>query len=94
MAIGAVFNRRVGVRSHNFIELASDYASAGRHDRAIEVLAHYANLVGQQVDTPLVYYYVADFHDQVGKTLVAKNFTAIGRRCIGMDFFLTVVKIW
>ena len=73
-----VFNRRVGVSSHNFIELASDYAAAGRHNRAIEVLAHYANLVGQQVDTPLVYYYLADFHDQVGETLVAKNFTAIG----------------
>src|SRR4029077_18544194 len=59
------FNHRIGNSSHNFIELANDYAAAGCYDRAIEVLTRFVNQVGEQIDTPLVYYYLADFHGRV-----------------------------
>jgi tetratricopeptide (TPR) repeat protein len=81
------FDHRIGDSSHNFIELANDYAAAGCYDRAIEVLERLVNRVGEKVDTPLVYYYLADFHGRLGDILTAQNFAAIGSRMHRHGFF-------
>jgi tetratricopeptide (TPR) repeat protein len=81
------FDLRIGISSHNFIELANDYAAAGRYDRAIEVLTRFLNRAGDEVDTPMVYYYLADFHDRIGNPLEAQEFSALGARRQRHGFF-------
>jgi tetratricopeptide (TPR) repeat protein len=81
------FDHRIGDSSHNFIELANDYAAAGRYDRASEVLARFVDRVGEQLDTPLVYYYLADSHDRIGDMPKAHVFSALGARMHRHGFF-------
>ena len=72
---------------NNYLELAIDYAAAGQYRRAIAVLEHYAAHVGEQVDTPLVYYYLADFNQRLTDSAAARRFTKLGAKLPRRGFF-------
>ncbi|MHB8955045.1 MAG: tetratricopeptide repeat protein [Pirellulaceae bacterium] len=61
-----VFVARMRVCSHNYLELALDYAAAGLYARAVAVLEDYLQQTGSHGDTPMVHYYLADFHRSLG----------------------------
>src|SRR4029077_6830397 len=47
----------------------------------------YLKRVGEHVDTPLVYYYLAVFHERMGDRLTAQDFTARGAKMHRQGFF-------
>lgn len=64
-------DRRLRLSSHNYLELAIDYAAAGLYERGVAVLDRYLQRCGGPGDDPLVSYYLADFHDKLGDSATA-----------------------
>ena len=81
------FDRRMGDSSHNYIELANDYAAAGCFRRAIAVLEHCVERFQGQADTPMVGYYLADFHEQLGDADEAIGYSKRAARMQRQGFF-------
>ncbi|QDV80227.1 DUF5107 domain-containing protein [Botrimarina mediterranea] len=54
------FDLRVGLSSHNHLELANDYLSAGALQRTTAVLQRLLQRTDNQPDSSLVHYYLAD----------------------------------
>ena len=61
------FQRRMRDDSHNYLELAIDFAAAGLYQRAVDVLKEYLQRVSNRSDTPLVHYHLAEYYRQLGK---------------------------
>jgi tetratricopeptide (TPR) repeat protein len=61
--------------SHTVLELANDYAAAGLYERAIAVIEHYLERMAGQSDSPLVFYYLADFQERQGDATLALSLT-------------------
>ena len=90
LAIGVDFSdcdRRMRDCSHNYLELAIDYVSAGRCRRAVAVLEHYLQRVAERVDTPLVYYHLAECHEQLGDGAAAVRYSRLGAKLQRQGFF-------
>jgi tetratricopeptide (TPR) repeat protein len=80
-------DRRMGNGSHNYIELAIDYAAAGRYRRAGAVLLKYLERTSMNPDSSLVYYYLAEFAEQRGDTQEAIRFSELGAKLPRHGFF-------
>jgi tetratricopeptide (TPR) repeat protein len=80
-------DRRLRDSSHNYLELAIDYAAAGCYERAIAVLSRYLQRAAGQTDTSLVYYYLADFAEQLGDTGEALRNSKLGAKLPREGFF-------
>lgn len=80
-------DQRLRDHSHNYLELAIDYAAAGQYMRAIAVLQRYLDRVAGQPDTPLVYYYLADFQERLGNSAEALQNSRLGARIHRTGFF-------
>ncbi len=61
-----VFVSRMRVCSHNYLELALDYAAAGLYERAVAVLEDYLQQAESGGDSPMVYYDLAEFQRVLG----------------------------
>ncbi len=61
-----LFQHRMRDDSHNYLELAMDYAAAGLYQRAVAVLEQYLERVAHRSDTPLVHYHLADYYRRLG----------------------------
>ncbi len=61
-----LFHRRMRDDSHNYLELAIDYAAAGAYERSVAVLENYLERVHFHSDTPLVHYHLADYYRRLG----------------------------
>ncbi len=55
------FEQRLRNDEHNYLELASDYACAGQYHRAVEVLHHFLDRVGNGPRTPMPHYYLGAY---------------------------------
>ena len=77
--VGALFERfllsgegaetlesRMGDSSRNWLELAIDYAAAGAYESALAVLERYLQQAGDDGDSPMVHYYLAEYRRQSG----------------------------
>jgi tetratricopeptide (TPR) repeat protein len=80
-------DKRMRSNSHNYLELAIDYAAAGQFRRAIAVLWRYLERVAEQPDTPLVYYFLADFADKLGDAAAALRYSKLGAKQPRQGFF-------
>ena len=80
-------DRRMRDSSHNYLELAVDYAAAGRYERAVAVLEHYLRRVAEQPDTPLVYYYLAHHRERFGDHATALHYSKLGAKLRRQGFF-------
>jgi tetratricopeptide (TPR) repeat protein len=80
-------DRRMRDSSHNYIELAIDYAAAGCYERAIAVLTKYLDRTAGETDTSLVYYYLAEFKEQLGDTVEALRNSKLGAKLPRHGFF-------
>src|SRR5262249_34700075 len=80
-------DRRMGDGSHSYIELAIDYAAAGRYRRASAVLLKYLERTSKKLDSSLVYYYLADFAEQLGDTQAAVRYSELGAKLPRHGFF-------
>jgi tetratricopeptide (TPR) repeat protein len=80
-------DRRMRDCSHNYLELAIDYAAAGRYRRAVAVLEHYLRRVADRADTPLVYYHLAECHEQLGDGAAALRYSMLGAKLQRQGFF-------
>lgn len=90
LSLGGDWNdsdRRLRDNSHNYLELAIDYAAAGLLRRATAVLEHYLQRVANRPDTPLVYYHLAQLHEQLGDSAAALQFTKLGAKLPRHGFF-------
>lgn len=81
------FDRRMRGISHNYLELAIDCASAGQYRRATAVLDRYLERAREEPDTPLVYYYLAEFTDKLGDTAAAHRYSKQGAKLPRQGFF-------
>ena len=54
------FDLRIGLSSHNHLEVANDYLAAGARQRAAAVLQRLMKRTNNQPDSSLVHYYLAD----------------------------------
>ncbi|MCU0958897.1 MAG: DUF5107 domain-containing protein [Pirellulaceae bacterium] len=61
------FVDRMRRASHNYVELALDYAEAGLWERAAAVLNEYLQQVSDEGDSPLVHYFLASYYRQLGQ---------------------------
>jgi tetratricopeptide (TPR) repeat protein len=80
-------DRRMRDNSHNYIELAIDYSAAGCCGRAIAVLTKYLERTAGETDTSLVYYYLAEFAEQLGDTVEPLRNSKLGAKLQREGFF-------
>jgi tetratricopeptide (TPR) repeat protein len=80
-------DQRLRDSSFNYLELALDYAAAGRFDRASAVLEHYMQRVGDQSDDPLVFYYLAEFQEKLGDSDTALSLSYQAASQVRNGFF-------
>ncbi|MCC7086405.1 MAG: DUF5107 domain-containing protein [Pirellulales bacterium] len=81
------FKRRLGSESHHYVELTCDYAAAGCYERASAVLRSYLERATGQPDSSLVYYYLAEFAEQMGDSQEAIRFSMLGAKLPRQGFF-------
>ena len=82
-----VCNLRLRDSSHNYIELANDYAAAGLFERGIAVLEHYLERSGGQGDDPLVLYYLAEYQEKRGNSASALSLSYQAASQVRRGFF-------
>ncbi len=85
--ITKVYQNRMGSDSHNYIELAIDYAAAGCDERASAVLRLDRERSVNNPESSLVYYYLADFADQMGNSQEAMRYSMLGAQSPRQGFF-------
>ena len=66
----SLFDERMRGELNNCLELSLDYARAGLYSRAASVIRH---AVGQGIDSPLVWYYLAYFLGKLGHEAEARD---------------------
>ncbi len=74
MTADRLFCDRMRDDQHNYLELALDYAAAGFHSASIGVLQEYLKRVDQQPETPIVFYFLADWLRNIGENEPAERF--------------------
>jgi tetratricopeptide (TPR) repeat protein len=80
-------DHRLRDSSHNYIELANDYAAAGLLDRGLAVLEHYLQRMGGQGGDPLAFYYLAEFHEKLGDSATALSLSYQAASQVRTGFF-------
>ncbi|RIK84332.1 MAG: DUF5107 domain-containing protein [Planctomycetota bacterium] len=83
----SVCDLRLRDSSHNYIELANDYAAAGLLERAVAVLDRYLLRTGGEPDDPLVFYYLADFQEKLGDSANALSLSCQAAERARRGFF-------
>lgn len=86
------FDLRARDYSHNYIELASDYAAAGLFERGVAVLEHYLERTGDPGDDSLLIYYLAYFQEKLGNRDVARGLSHQAAKQLRSGFFPNRLK--
>ena len=76
----AAFHRRTRGDWNNYLETAIDYTAAGLHDRAAAVLQGYLESRGNQSESPLIYYYLADGYQRTRDNAQAQRWYQLARQ--------------
>ncbi len=69
-----LFDRRMRDDANSYLELALDYAASGLYHRAAGVLEHLLHRTHDKPDSPLVYYWLADFAHGRGNEADAERY--------------------
>lgn len=80
-------DRRIGISSHNYLEVANDYLAAGARQRAAAVLQRLMQRTGNEPDSSLVHYYLADIAAADGDADSAMYHGMIGAMAARGTFF-------